>query len=130
MHGEHSPPLAFRTQPCLMHQPSNPLASDTTLPITQLCMQAWAAVSALMSAKFLSNLFYELGIFSLVLTSRTLAPSVKATFRDIEHSVPDDKGEFLLVLLNKLTFHLDSREKMTTAFLIYHAPVGPLRVRI
>src|SRR5215469_5049942 len=114
--GEHPPPFAFRTQPRLTHQPGNPLASDASSPITQLCMQARATVSALMSAKFLSKLFYELGIFSLVLTGRTLAPSVKATFRDSEHSAHDNNGKFLLVLFNKLIFHLDSREKMPTAF--------------
>jgi hypothetical protein len=70
-------------------------------------MQARAAVSALMSAQFLSKLFYELGIFSLALTGRTLAPSVKATFRDIEHSAHDHNGKFLLVLFNKLIVHLD-----------------------
>ena len=32
--------------------------------LAQLGMQAWAAISATMSVKLLSNLFYELGIFS------------------------------------------------------------------
>ena len=113
---EYPLPFAFRTQPCLTHQSGNPLASKASSPITQFRMQARAAVSALMSAKFLSNLFYELGIFSLALRDRTLAPGVKATFRYAEHSAHDDNGEFLLVLFNKLIFYLDSREKMPTAF--------------
>src|SRR5581483_8263971 len=114
--GEHASPFAFGTQARLTHQLGNSFARDASSPILQLDMQAWTAVSATMSAKFLSNLFGELGIFSLALTGWTLAPSVKATFRDTKHSAHDDNGEFLLVLFDKLVFHLDSREKMPTAF--------------
>jgi hypothetical protein len=48
---EYSLQLAFRTQPCLAYQSSNSLASNISSSITQLGMQAWAAVSALMGAK-------------------------------------------------------------------------------
>jgi len=114
--GEHPPPFAFGAQSCFTHQPGDPFASNASSPITQLRMQAWAAVAALMSTNFLSNLFCELGIFSLMLTDRTLSPSIKATFRDSEHLAYDHDREFLLVLFDKLIFHLDSREKMLIAF--------------
>src|ERR687888_82501 len=93
--GEHAPPFAFGAQACLTHQPSDSFARDASSPILQLNMQAWTAVSATMSAKFLSNLFGESGIFSLALTGWTLAPGVKATFRDSKHSAHDHDGEFL-----------------------------------
>jgi hypothetical protein len=114
--GKHTPPFAFGIQPCLTHQSGYPFAGDASSLIVQLGMQAWAAVSAMMSLKLLSNLLCELGIFSFALTGGTLSPGVKATFRDIKHSAHDDNGEFLLVLFDKLLFHLDSREKMPTTF--------------
>ncbi len=113
--GQHTPTVAFCTQPCLTHQPGNALACDASSSITHLGMQAWAAVSALMNAKSLLKLFGELGIFSLASTDRTLAPGIQAAFRDSEHSAHDDNGKFLLVLFNTLIFHLDSREKMARA---------------
>ncbi len=116
--GQHSPSFAFGTQPCWrVISLATRLPAMRASPITQFRMQARAAVSALMSAKFLSNFFCELGIFSLALTDRTLAPGVKATFRDTEHAAHDDNGKFLLMLVNKLIVHLDSREKMPTAFM-------------
>jgi hypothetical protein len=114
--GKHTPPFAFGTPPCLTHESGHPFAGDASSLIAQLGMQAWAAVSATMSVKLLSNLCCELGIFSFALTGRTLSPGVKATFRDTEHSVHDDNREFLLVLCDKLLFHVDSREKMPTTF--------------
>ncbi|GHO71609.1 hypothetical protein KSC_105010 [Ktedonobacter sp. SOSP1-52] len=108
--GKHTTPFAFGTQSCLMHQSGHPFTGDAASLITQLGMQAWAAVSTTMSVKFLSNLFCELGIFPFALTGGTLSPSVKATFRDTKHSAHDDNGKFLLVLLEKLIFHLDSYE--------------------
>ena len=114
--GKHTTPFAFGTQLCLTHQPGHPFARDASSLIAQLGMQARAAVSATMSVELLSNLFCELGIFSLALTGGTLSPGVKATFRDTKHSAHDDNREFLLVLFDKLLFHLDSREKMPTTF--------------
>ena len=114
--GQHTTAFALGIPLCLTHQSGHPFAGDASSLIAQFSMQAWAAVSATMSVEFLSNLFCELGIFSLALTGRTLAPCVKATFRDIKYSAHDDNGKFLLVLFDKLVFHLDSREKMPTAF--------------
>ena len=42
------------------------------------------------------------------------APSVIATFPDSKHFAHDHDGKFLLVLFDKLIFHLESREKMLT----------------
>jgi hypothetical protein len=114
--GKHTTPFAFGAQPCLTHQSGHPFAGDASSLIAQLGMQAWATVSATMRVKLLSNLFWELGIFSFALTGGTLSPGIKATFRDTKHSAHDDNGKFLLVLFDKLLFHLDSREKMPTTF--------------
>jgi hypothetical protein len=114
--GKHTSAFVFGTQPCLTHQSGHPFAGDASSLIAQLGMQAWAALSATMSVKLLSNLFYELGIFSFALTGGTLSPGVKATFRDTQHSAHDDNREFLLVLFDTLLVHLDSREKMPTTF--------------
>src|SRR5579875_242478 len=114
--GERPPPFAFRIQSCLTNEPGNTLASNSSLPITRFRMQARAAVSALMNAQFLSDLFYVLGIFSLA--GRTLAPGVKAAFRDIEHLAHDHNRKFLLVLFGKLIFHMNSHEKMSKTFFI------------
>jgi hypothetical protein len=69
-----------------------------------------------MGAKHLSNLLRDLSIFSVALTGGTLAPSVEATFRDSKHTAHHHDGKFVLVLFDKLIFHLDSREKMLIAF--------------
>src|SRR5690348_8989970 len=42
----------------------------------------------------------------------------------------DNNGKFVLVLFNKLMFHLDSREKMRTVFLVCHAPAGASQLRV
>ena len=47
-----------------------------------------------------------------------------------KRSTHDDNGKFLLVLFDKLIFHLDSREKMPTTFLRYRAPAGLFPVRV
>ena len=114
--------VSTRRRLCLAHNPASRISLATRLRemlrrlLAQLGMQAWAALSATMSVKLLSNLFYELGIFSFALTGGTLSPGVKATFRDIKHSAHNDNGEFLLVLFDTLLVHLDSREKMPTTF--------------
>src|SRR5258708_33699242 len=92
--GKHTMPFAFGTPLCLTHQSGHPFAGDASSLIAQLGMQARAAVSATMSVELLSNLFCELGIFSLALTGGTLSPGVKATFRDTKHSAHDDNREF------------------------------------
>src|SRR5579883_1103868 len=115
--GQYTPPVAFRTQPCFTHQPGPPFARDASSLIVQFGMQARAAVSAMMRVNLLSHLLRALGIFSFALTGGTLSPGKEATFRDLKHSAPDDNGEFLLVLVDKRIFHLDSREKMLTTFL-------------
>jgi hypothetical protein len=79
-------------------------------------MQAWAAVSATMNAKFLLYLFCKLGIFSVARAYRTLSPGIKTTFRNFKHATHDDHRKFSLVLFDKLVFYLCSREKMPTAF--------------
>jgi hypothetical protein len=60
-----------------------------------------------MDAKHLSNLLPALSIFSLALTGGTLAPSVEATFRDSKRLAHDHYRKFVLVLFDKLIFHLD-----------------------
>jgi hypothetical protein len=79
-------------------------------------MDAWTAISASVSGKDLPNLLRKVSLFSGALTGRALAPGVKAAFRDSEHVAHPRDGKFVLVLFNKLTFHLESREKMLTAF--------------
>src|SRR5579875_2501232 len=108
--GQHTPPVAFRVRCDLPHQSGHPFARDASSLLVQFGMQARAAVSAMIRVKLLSNLLRELGIFSFALTGGTLSPGREATFRDLKHSAHDDNGEFLLVLIDKLIFHLDSRE--------------------
>ena len=98
------------------HQPGHPLARRASPLIFQFTMDARTAISASMGDKDLSNLASSLSIFSFVLTGRTLAPGVKAAFRDSEHVAHHHDGKFVLVLFNKLLFHLESREKMLTTF--------------
>ena len=53
--GKHTQPFAFGTQPRLTHESGHPFAGDASSLIAQLSLQAWAAVSATMSVKLLSN---------------------------------------------------------------------------
>src|SRR5215471_10225640 len=79
-------------------------------------MNTRTAISLSMSVKYLSNLFSEQSIFSLASTGGTLAPGIKSAFGDTKHLAHDHDGKLMLVLFNKLIFHLDSREKMLTTF--------------
>src|SRR5579884_1925807 len=105
----HSDPLA-------RHQPGDPFARDASPLILQFHMNTWTAISTSVRDKNLPNLLSQLSIFSFALTGRALAPSVVATFRDSKNAAHDGDGKFLFVLFDKLIFHLDSREKMLTAF--------------
>src|SRR5437870_785941 len=83
-----------------------------------------------MLVKCLSKLVYQVSIFSVMRADRTLAPGIKPAFRDSEHVTHHRNSKLLLVSFNKPIFHLDSREKMLTAFLIYPAPVVIARLPI
>jgi hypothetical protein len=122
--GQHPTPFAPGTQFCLTHQSSYPFAGDASPPVFEVTMDAWTPISALVGNKDLPNLLREESIFSLALAGRTLAPGIKAAFRDSKHVAHPHNGKFVLVLFDKPIFHLDSREKMLTAFLVYHAPAG------
>src|SRR5712691_30072 len=114
--GHDSPALSSRTEIGLAHQPGHPFARDASPLLTQLDVETRTAISALMSTKPLSKLFCELGIFSRVLADRALQPGVIATLVYSEHTAHDHNRKFLLILFNELISHLDSREKMPTAF--------------
>ena len=73
-------------------------------------------IPTLMPAKHLPNFLREVNTFSLALAGRTLALGVKATFRDAQFSAHHDNKKLLLVLFDKLIFHLVSREKMLRTF--------------
>jgi hypothetical protein len=105
----------------LTHQPGHPFAGGCATLIFQFTMNARTAISSLVREKYLSNLLRQLSIFPLALTGRTLAPGIKATFRDSEHVAHHHNGKFLLVLIDEPIFHLESREKMLTPFLLYLA---------
>src|SRR2546427_968550 len=113
---QHPPPFAPGTQLCLTHQSRYSFAGDASPLIAQLPVDARTAVSPLMQLKHLPNLLRDMGIFSLMLAGRTLPPGIIATFGHFEHTTHDHHGKFVLVLFNKLIFHLDSREKMPRTF--------------
>ncbi len=115
--GQHPPPFALGIQLCLTHQPGHPFAGDASPLI--LADSRWMRGLPYLPrwvANTCSNLLGELSIFSFAPTGRTLAPGIQATFRDSKHVAHDHDRKFLLVLFDKLIFHLDSREKMLTTF--------------
>ena len=114
--GHHPTPFAFGTSCCFPHQPRHAFARAATPLLFSLAVQTRTAVSAVMSAKSLSNRFGQLSIFSLALADRTFAPGRQATLRDIEHSAPDHNGKFLLVFFDKLIHHLISQECCSLLF--------------
>lgn len=75
-----------------------------------------------MGNKDLPDLLRQLSIFLMVSAGRTLAPGGESTFGHAKHLAHHRDRKFLLVLFNELIFHLLSREKMLTPFLIYRAP--------
>ena len=85
-------------------------------------MNPRALVDFSMRDKDLPHVRAELSIFSFALADRALSPCIKSTLRNLKHVTHDDNGKLLLVLFDKLLFHLDSREKMLTTFLVYRAP--------
>src|SRR3974390_3443240 len=114
--GQHPASFAPGGESSFTHQPGHSFARSALPLILQLTMNARAAISASMGDKDLPNLLRELSIFSFASAGRTLAPGIKATFRDSKHVAHDHDGEFLLVLFHKLICHLESREKMLTTF--------------
>jgi hypothetical protein len=114
--GDHPPSFSLGRNPRLAHQSGHPFARATHPLSTQVGVKAWTPISARVRGKHLSNLFRKLSIFSLASTGGTLAPGVKAAFRDEKSLAHHHNGKFLLVLINKLILHLDSREKMLTTF--------------
>src|SRR6266700_8077608 len=69
-----------------------------------------------MLVKYLPNFLFETSIFSFTSAGGTLAPGVKAAFRDLKHTTHHHYGKLLLVLFDKLICHRWSREKMLTTF--------------
>lgn len=114
--GQHPTSFAPGAHVRLTHKSSHPLARDASPLILQLSIDTRTPISASMRDKDLPNLLRKLSIFSLALAGRTLAPGIKATFRDSKHLAHGHDGKFLLVLFNTLLSHLDSREKMLTTF--------------
>ncbi len=115
--GEHPTMFAPGCYLCLTHQASHSFAGEASALIAQFPVDARTPISALVLFKHLPNLLSEESIFSFALTGRALAPSIQATFRDSENLAHDHDRNFLLVLFDKLLFHLDSREKMLRTFL-------------
>ena len=100
----------------LTHQPGYPFAGGSTPLIFQFSIDTRASISALVCEKHLPDCLRQLSIFSGALAGRALAPGIKATFRDSKDIAHDHDGKCVLVLFNKLLFHLESREKMLTTF--------------
>src|SRR5258708_13241775 len=114
--GEHPTMFAGGCSFCRKHQASQSFARDASPLIAQFPVDARTPISALVLFKHLPNLLGEESIFSFALTGRALAPGIKATFRDSENLAHDHNSKFVLVLFDKLIFHLDSREKMLRTF--------------
>jgi hypothetical protein len=79
-------------------------------------MDAWTPISASVCDKDLPDLTSESSIFSVVLAGSTLAPGVESTFGNAKDLAHHHDGKFMLVLFDKLIYHLLSREKMLTTF--------------
>lgn len=114
--GQHTPPFAQGPDIRLTHQPGYSFAGGSVSLIFQFTMNAWTPVSASMGHKDLPNFLCELSIFSGMLAGRTLAPGRESAFGNVKHLAHHHDGKFVLVLFNKLIFHLLSREKMLTTF--------------
>ena len=84
--------------------------------VMQVSINAWRAISLQMLFKYLPNFLLEMSIFSFPLAGGTLAPGVKAAFRDREYTAHYHYWKLTLMLFNKLIFHRWSREKMLTTF--------------
>src|SRR5689334_9257747 len=100
--GQHTTSCALGRESSFTHQPGHSFARNASSLISQLTMNAWAAISASMGGVNLANLLRELSIFSLASAGRTLAPGIKATFRDSKDLAHDHDRKFLLMLFDKL----------------------------
>lgn len=109
-------PFAPGTHLSLTHEPCYSFTCDMPPSIFQLAMDAWTPIPASVCDKDLLNLLHQLSIFLVVPAGRTPAPGIKSAFGHAKNLAHDHHGKFVLVLFNKLIFHLLSREKMLTAF--------------
>src|SRR5579883_3087030 len=100
----------------LAHEPGHACASDLLPLVLEFSVNAWGTLPALVLINHLMNFLSELSIFSAALAGWALTPGIIATFRDFTDSTHDDHGKLLPVLFDKMIAHLDSREKMLTAF--------------
>src|SRR6266446_8618162 len=114
--GQHPTSFAPGAQVCLTHQPRHPFAREASPVVLQLCMDARTPISASVCDKDLPDLASQLSIFSAASADRTLAPGVESAFGNAKHLAHDHNGKLLLVLFDKLIFHLLSREKTLTTF--------------
>ena len=113
----YSASFAFRGDPMFTHEPSYSLARTMDSLLFEFGMNARTPVHLAMREKDLPDLGNNESIFSFALAGWALAPCIIATFRDTEYPAHGHNGKPLLVLFNKLIFHLDSREKMLTTFI-------------
>jgi len=113
---DYPPTFASSGERRLTHQPRDPFARDASSPILQFYLNTRTPISTSVPVVNLPDLLRQLSIFSVAPTDRTLAPGIKATFRDFQDMAHDDDRKFVLVLFDKLIFHLESREKMLTTF--------------
>ncbi len=116
LRGDHPTSFAFGAHPRFTHEPGYAFTRASDPLLVQLSMNAWAPIPLSMRTKDLSNVGGQLSIFSTAPTGGARAPGIKAAFRNFQDSAHHHNGKLLLVLFNKLIFHLDSREKMLTTF--------------
>jgi hypothetical protein len=99
------------------HEPSYSFARTMDPLLVEFGMHTRTPIHFAMREKNLPNLGHDESIFSFAPAGWALAPCIIATFRDSEYPAHGHNGKLLLLLFDKLLFHLDSREKMLTTFL-------------
>ena len=111
-----SMPWWLSTQLQFTHQPCDPFASASMSLRLQCCMKTRASIHLAIGLKGSLNFIGNLGIFSAMLTWKTFAPSVIATYRNFEYPTHTRESILILMIGNESVPYCWPREKMPTAF--------------
>src|SRR6266480_110043 len=100
----------------LSHQTSHPFPRTMNTLRTQFCMHTWATIHAAIGLESRLHFLGKLGIFSAMLTGRSLTPSIVPTDRNLQYTTHGYHGILVPMLRHELIFQCWPREKMPMAF--------------
>ena len=110
---------------CFSHKSGNPFGADVKAAIFKLYIHSRASVAIFMAPLYLADAFYKLFILAAMAAFIAMIPRVvsrNAYFQDFRHLL---YRPLVPIIIDELEYfyYFPSREKMVTAFLVFHSPL-------